>query len=73
MDLLQKQPKENIRHSESTSDFQQCLCFMCKEKIGILETGTRNLFCYVVTTFISFTLFQVSFSLLTSISIPFLV
>ena len=35
---------EDLRHSESTCDLQQCLYLMCKDKIGIL--GTKNLFYY---------------------------
>ena len=64
---------ENLRHSESASDLQQCLYLMCKKKIGMLDTGTRNLFYYVIVTFTFFTLFHISFSLLTLISIALLV
>ena len=45
---------EDLRHSESASDLQQCLYLMCKEKIGILEIGTRNLFYYIIVTFTFF-------------------
>ena len=64
---------EDLRHSELASDIEQFLCLMCKEKIGILGIGTRNLFYYVFVILCSFMLFHISFSLLTLISILLLV
>ena len=38
---------EDLRHSKSASDLQQCLCILWKKKIGILRIGTRY-FYYVI-------------------------
>ena len=45
---------EDLRHSELASDLEQFLCLMCKEEIGILGIGTRNLFDYVFVIFMFF-------------------
>ena len=43
---------ENLRHSESASELQQCLCIMLK-KIGINDRN-KIFFNYVIATFTFF-------------------
>ena len=39
--MQKKTNLEDLRHSESASDFLQYLYILCKEKVGILGIGPR--------------------------------
>ena len=63
---------QDLRHSESPSNLQQFLDLVVKGKINISDRNQKFvLLCYY--NFYVLLLFHISFSLLTLISIPFMV